>query len=126
LSAAGILLYFDSPNLALEAVLLFVTNLVAIILAASATFFALGMRPMLKDKNQVAGFGLGAIATFTAASFLAVELGSVTLQRFAEARQEQELSAAIVEWAGDNTVEIAQLDVSRTDDPKTVALWLII
>lgn len=25
-----------------------------------------------------------------------------------------------------NTVEIAQLDVSRTDDPKTVALWLII
>ena len=126
LCAGGILLYFGDFGRAYEAILLFTTNLAAIVLSASAVFIAMGMRPEFKERERLAGFGLGTILTIAGVVFLTIELGRVSLQRFDEAREEREIASTIAKWAQGNELEILRLDVSRNTDPKTVELWLVV
>jgi uncharacterized hydrophobic protein (TIGR00271 family) len=51
LASAGVLIYFGEYDLMWGAVLLFVTNASAIVLAASMLFLAMGVKPPIKDKQ---------------------------------------------------------------------------
>jgi hypothetical protein len=118
--------HFGEPALAWEAALLFVTNLVAIVLSACGVFFALGMRPATPDKAYLRRFGLGAMVTFVAIAFLALELSYVTLERFREARDEERVVAAINLWSRGHPIEITRIDVKKEVDKTLLDVVLLV
>ena len=120
LAAVGILLYFGDPANAWEAGLLYLTNLAAIVLSASAVFYVLGMRPAMRQRGHMTGFGLGAVATLVVVALLAIQLSTATLARFREARDEERVVVAIKEWSGKYPIEIRHLDVDFEEGGKTV------
>ena len=126
LSAAGMLLYFDRPAAAWEAMLLYLTNLSAIVLSACAVFWLLGVRTRYVEMRLVAAFGLQLALTLGAVAVIALHLAAVTLDRVEEASDEAEAANAVREWAGEHTVEVLRLDVHRRDVGKTLELWLMI
>ncbi len=125
LSAAGMLLYFGEPGYAWEATLLYLTNLAAIVLSASAVFYVLGMRPEMRSKGYSARVGLGVTVSFVVVAILTIELFYVTIQRFEEARAEERVATAVQNWIGDHAVEIVSVDVKELNGKEKVELQLI-
>ena len=125
LSAAGILLFFGESRHAWEATLLYLTNLAAIVLSACAVFLLLGMRPAVRDSRHVVRVSLGTAITFGILVVIAIQLTTVTLERFRQARDKEQVVAAVRAWAGENPVEIIRLDVFGKE-PKTLELWLMV
>jgi uncharacterized hydrophobic protein (TIGR00271 family) len=113
LSAAGLLLYFGEPALAWEAALLYLTNLAAIVLCASVVFFALGLRPAMREKGYGVRVGVGAFIMLLAVALISLDLGRQTLDRFQEARDEELVILAINQWIGSHPVEIQRVDVAE-------------
>jgi uncharacterized hydrophobic protein (TIGR00271 family) len=111
LAAAGMLLYFGRPDLAWEAALLFLTNLAAIVLTACVVFFALGLRPSRRASGTALRVTLGTAASFLVVLVIAGHLAERTLHHVREAREEQQITAVVREWAGDHSVEIRRVDV---------------
>ncbi len=111
LCAAGILLYFGELQLAWEATLLYITNLAAIVFAASAVFFFMGLRPAARHRALTAQVALGTAVATVAVVVLALQLGASTVRRFQEARDESRVVEAIREWAKDHPVEIVRAKV---------------
>ena len=125
LAAVGILLYFNDPTNAWEAALLFLTNLAAIVLSASAVFYFLGLRPAMRDKGYMTSFGFGVVATLVAVAILAIQLSTATLARFREAREEELIVVAIKEWSHEYPIEIRHLDVDYEGEKVVVDLGFI-
>ena len=125
LAAAGMLLYFAEPEGAWEATLLFLTNLAAIVLSACGVFYFLGIRPAMRDKGYVTGFGLGAVVTLVVVAVLAVELSAATAERFREARDQEQVVVAIKKWSRGYPIQISHLDVKRKGEKAFVDLSLI-
>jgi uncharacterized hydrophobic protein (TIGR00271 family) len=111
LAAGGILLYFEQPALAGEAVLLFLTNLAAIVLSACAVFFALGLRPTLSRRGTALGVWLAAAASFLVVVVIAGHLTDRTLLHLREAHEEQRIATVVKDWAGSHPVEIQKINV---------------
>ncbi len=126
LAASGILLYFEDIGGAWEAMLLYLTNLVAIVLAACCVFLALGMRPAMKERGYKKRFGIGAFITLLAMVLLCLQLGSVTIQRFQEGHDEERVAAAVRTWAGDQPVETIRVNVLKNTAVKTVEVWIVV
>lgn len=125
LSAAGVLLYFGQYADAYEAGLLFSTNLAAIILSACAVYiFAGGVSVLTKRSKRRTQFTMSFVATCLVLGFITAQLVRATFTRYAETRLEGELSLAIKEWAGSESVEVVRLDVNA--DKKRADLWLIV
>ena len=103
LATTGVLLHQDDPSLALNALLLFGTNLAAIVLAAALVFLASGFHP-----NPLAeGVGrrwerrLGlAAAMLAVVVVIAIPLGARTAALIREASLEADVSADVQSWAG--------------------------
>lgn len=125
LSAAGVLLYHRDHQSALEATLLFGTNLAAIILAACAVYLFYGRRTVLMKKGKRrTQFTLSFATTIIAIAAIAVQLTSATFQRYSETRSEAALRQAVKEWAAPVSVEMARIDVNRSR--KTADIWIIV
>lgn len=113
LSAAGVLLYFGSHAEAYEAVLLFSTNLAAIILSACAVYIVSGgMSVVLTKGKRRKQFTMSFVATVVVLALIAMQLVSATYDRYSETRAESKLSQAIQDWSGSESVEIVRLDVN--------------
>jgi uncharacterized hydrophobic protein (TIGR00271 family) len=121
LSAAGLLLYFGEPALAWEAMLLYLTNLAAIVLCASVVFVALGLRPKMPENGYSIRVGVGAIIIVAVVALITLHLGRQTIARFQEARDEELVIVAVEEWIGSHPVEIQRIDVAQD----TVELSLV-
>lgn len=125
LSAAGILLYFSEPARALEASLLFMTNLASIIAAAfavyvvSATGFKINRKP-----GRRAGFRASVAITLVALGLMGLHLVNETVNRFTESRNESRIARAVVDWAQSASVEIVRVDVKRR--LRRADLWVIV
>jgi uncharacterized hydrophobic protein (TIGR00271 family) len=126
LSAAGMLLYFGEPQHAWEATLLYLTNLSAIVLSACVVFLVLGMRPPMRETGLITKVSLGTTFTFAMVALITLHLGSVTLERFREVRDEENVAAVVSAWAGDNPVEILRVDVLERSNPRIVEIWLLL
>lgn len=126
LSSAGMLLYFGEPEGAWEALLLYLTNLAAIMLSACVVFWIMGLRPRQSNTGEVAVFGLQFFLTLCAVTLITLHLGAVTFERLREARVEARAYIAVRTWAGQNPVEIQRLNLLRGNDKPTLELWLII
>jgi uncharacterized hydrophobic protein (TIGR00271 family) len=126
LSAAGMLLYFERTAAAWEAMLLYLTNLSAIVLSACVVFWLLGVRTRYVEMRLIASFGLQLALTLGAVAIIALNLGAATLDRVEEASDEAAAANAIREWAGEHSVEILRLDVQRRTGGKTLEIWLMV
>lgn len=125
LSAAGILLYHDRWLDAYEAILLFTTNLCAIIMAASAVYLISGgYRNIVKKSRRAANFSYGFVATTVLMAIILVQLSSATIDRYRKSRNEAVLIQKITEWADPVSVEIVRANVRPRR--KLADIWLIV
>jgi uncharacterized hydrophobic protein (TIGR00271 family) len=113
LSAAGLLLYFHEPVLAWEAVLLFLTNLAAIVLCACMVFLVLGLRPKMREKGYAVRLGVSATVMFVVVGIITLSLSQQTAKRFQEAREEELVVIVATAWIGSHPIEIQRVDVDR-------------
>lgn len=111
LSAAGLLLYFGEAVLAWEAVLLYLTNLAAIVLSACVVFLGFGLRPVMREKGYAVRVGVGTMSMFIVVALIALDLGRHTVKRFEESRDEALVIVAANDWIGSQPVEIDRVDV---------------
>lgn len=125
LSAAGVLLYFGDYIDAYEAVLLFCTNLAAIVLSACGVYIVSGGKKILlaKGKRRIQ-FTMSFVATVAICGVIMVQLLSATYNRYTETRAETQLARAIQDWSGEVSVEIVRIDVNSTR--KRADLWVIV
>lgn len=125
LSAAGVLLYFSSYADAYEAVLLFSTNLAAIVLSACAVYILSGARgALLRKSKRRAHFTINLVATLVVLGFIVIQLVASTYSRYTETRVETLLTQTITEWAGSVSVEIIRIDVNSMR--KRADIWVIV
>lgn len=125
LAASGVLLYFGEPQGAIEAALLFVTNLAAIILSASAVYvISSGTHIMRRRLSQIRHISVSLAVVIAVFGLVTFHLGKATLDRYNEGRMEERLAKAIVDWADPVSIEILRLEVK----PRlhTADLWLVI
>jgi uncharacterized hydrophobic protein (TIGR00271 family) len=103
LGAVGITLGTGEPDLAFEALLLFTTNVVAIVLAASLVFLVGGFVPhshLTRSRRRILGY-LGLVAVMVA--LVAAPL-RVTVDRLvSEAQLNAAIDQDIVDWLGPDT-----------------------
>jgi hypothetical protein len=67
----------------------------------------------MRDTGVIARVSLGTTITFGMVGVITLHLGSVTLERFREARDEKNVVAAVSAWAGDNPIEILRVEFWR-------------
>ncbi len=125
LAAAGILLYFGEAANAYEAVLLFVTNLAAIVLSASVVYVVSTPRPVLKRRGKRFYSLSGSLAVMVLVLvFVVYQSGKATMERYREGRLEEELADAAIDWAEPVSIEILRLEVRPR--LQTADLWLTV
>ena len=113
LASAGILLTTGEYELATRAIVLFLTNLVAMILAGALTFMVVGVSPPISRK-QSAAFVRGQIWLF----FLLTVAVSVPLWFYSEkilfnAQYRAAKSEVLQSWLSENRLELVDVDISR-------------
>ncbi|MEX0283612.1 MAG: DUF389 domain-containing protein [Paracoccaceae bacterium] len=125
LAAAGILLYFGEPANAYEALLLFVTNLAAIVLSA-AVVYIIYSSPATRQRlrTRFKSFSASLSAMLLIFCVVVYQLGKATIERYHEGHLEEKLAAAIVEWAHPVSVELIRLEVKP--ERKLADIWLIV
>jgi uncharacterized hydrophobic protein (TIGR00271 family) len=123
LSVVGITLEANQNDLALNALLLFTTNLVAIVLAASLVLIITGFTPTsLRERNRTQirrGFIVSAIAVV----IIAIPLGYHSQRIVSDARERHEVEQAVKNWIG---TDYRSFDVLSVDiDGHTVWVDII-
>ncbi len=113
LASAGILLTTGEYELATRAIVLFLTNLVAMVLAGALTFMAVGVSPPIARK-KTAAFVRGQIWLF----FLLTVAVSVPLWFYSEkilfnAQYRAAKSDVLQSWLTENRMELVDVDISR-------------
>jgi hypothetical protein len=78
----------------------------------------------MRSQGYTARVGLGTTAAFVAVAILAIELGYVTLNRFQEARDEEQVAEIVQEWIGDHPIEVVKVDVITEASKRIVELQL--
>ena len=126
LSVAGILFARGEGSLARGAVLLFVTNLAAIVLSASLVFLATGFIPRARmiRKNRRIRFGFTVAVLAVVA--VAVPLTRHTVVEARDGQRRDQLTRGIEEWIGDRDLEIGELEIDeRGEDGWRVTVQLL-
>jgi uncharacterized hydrophobic protein (TIGR00271 family) len=122
LATVGITIGVDRDDLAQGALLLFVTNLVCIVLAAGLVFLSAGFVPsmnrVLTRRGRLWSFAITVVALF----FVAVPLTVHTANNVQEANARQDVTDAVEVWAPTATVEDVDLDVDATPDAVRVEI----
>ncbi|WP_170788167.1 DUF389 domain-containing protein [Ruegeria lacuscaerulensis] len=125
LSASGVLMYFEEAAEAYEAGLLFATNLGAIILSACAVYIVYAARSVVFSKGRrKLNFTASVVVTLAFLTFVVIQLGKSTYNRYLETRTEAQLAQTIRDWADPVSVEIVRVDVNA--QRKQADIWLIV
>ena len=115
LVSAGILFGIDEPDLAYQALLLYLTNVVSIILAASLVLLVAGFVPrrLLKERGRGALAGISVVVLIVATTVFPLSRGLQTT--IARTRDQVNVSTAVDEWLGHRS-EWAVLDIGVNGD----------
>lgn len=125
LSAAGVLIFFGQYLGAEEAVLLFVTNLCAIILSACAVYVASGTHSVIVRKGRRrTHFIFGISTVFLSLVLVLVPLTTATFYRYSGARAEAEMTVRIKEWADPLSVELLRVAVNTRRN--LAEIWAVV
>lgn len=125
LSASGILAYFGHFQESYEATLLFLTNLGAIVLSASAVYLITAARSALRPGRQrLTRFSAGLVINLVVLAVVVVQLGNATYQRYEAVRAETRIAARIHDWAAPTSIEILRVQVRPSR--MHADIWVII
>ncbi len=125
LSAAGVLIYFGQSIGAEESILLFCTNLSAIILSACAVYVLSGTgTTIIRKSKRRKNFALSIATVFLVLFVILVPLTSATYYRYSGARAEMEMAIKIKEWAIPYSVEILRVSVNTRRN--LAEIWTIV
>ncbi len=119
LATVGICAAVGLPSDARNAMLLYLTNLAAIVFAASIMLLLAGFRP---DDHPRRGLGRRLAVTLLAVVAVAVPLTLHTRETLRDAALERAVTESVVEW--DEQAEVRQLD-SNVDDELAVVELLV-
>jgi uncharacterized hydrophobic protein (TIGR00271 family) len=111
LCASGILAYLQEYPLAMEAFILYATNLTAIILAAGGVLLAMGFRPKMRDWRLHLRVGSGLAIAFFLVVTVATPLAYRTIADIGDLRDRSITMAVLDEWVGTDPIEILDVDV---------------
>jgi uncharacterized hydrophobic protein (TIGR00271 family) len=122
LASAGILATTGEYDLTVRAVVLFVTNLVAMILSGALAFFAVGVSPTAARK-QTASFFKSQISLFVVLTIaVSIPLWYYSDMILFNARYRAAKSEILQNWLKDNQLELT--DVEILDEVRTLELTL--
>lgn len=122
LASAGILLTSESYELAIRAIVLFLTNLVAMILAGALTFMALGVSPP-RARKQTAVFVKTQIGLFVLLTFaISVPLWFYSEKVLFNAHYRAAKSEVLQTWLRKNKLELVDVDIFK--ETQTLVLSL--
>lgn len=107
--SAGILVYVEQYSLALQAFLLYLTNLAAIVLAAGVVFVVMGFTPRVAVKRFTLRVAAGGALAVIFVSLIAIPLLFHTVTRFADIRERHQAILAVKDWIGTNDIELVDL-----------------
>lgn len=119
LATVGICLAVGLPGDARNALLLFLTNLAAIVFAASVLLLLAGFRP---DDHPRRGLGRRLAVTVAAVVAVAVPLTLHTRETLRDAALERAVTQSVGEW--DDQADVRQLDSDVDDDLAVVELLI--
>lgn len=112
LAVVGLTLENGDPGLSTGALLLFGTNLVAIIFAASLVLLITGFAPQAVLDRNWARVRRGVIMSVVALVIIAIPLGLHTREVIEEARDQHAIEAAIDEWLdGSHEFDVGEVEV---------------
>ncbi|CAN5535183.1 DUF389 domain-containing protein [soil metagenome] len=130
LSVVGITLENGDPDLALGALLLFGTNLFAIILAASLVLLGTGFTPRVLAEQKRSIIRRGVIVSTLAVIVVSIPLGIHSERVISDARDRHAVEQAVDSWLGDDrdfdvtSVEIngndVRIDIVGPEEPSNV------
>jgi len=122
LASAGILFTTGELELATRAIVLFLTNLVAMILAGALTFMAVGVSPP-RARKQTAAFVRGQISLFIALTIaISVPLWFYSEKVLFNAHYQAAKSEILQSWLRDNKLELIDVDIFRETQTLTLSL----
>jgi uncharacterized hydrophobic protein (TIGR00271 family) len=115
LAVVGIMLQAGLFEEALGALLLFATNLLAILLVGSVVFLLTGVVPVriLAARREWVRSVTTLVAILTV--LVVAVLGTASDQLLAQAFDQREVERAVATWIGDRSLEIRQLDVGSAE-----------
>jgi uncharacterized hydrophobic protein (TIGR00271 family) len=119
LATIGICLQLGEEHLANGALLLFATNLAAIILSGAVMIFGAGFRPQQSARTGATAW-IGFVAAVALVALVAVPLVIHTRDAIADSDANQTVDDAITEW--DPLVRVVSLDVDDADSTVNVEL----
>ena len=122
LAAIGITIGADRGDLVDGAVLLFMTNLVCITLAASIVFLAAGFVPRFRRVLSRRGRRWSFVITLVAVGLVAWPITVHTRDRLRESRIEGSIAGLVEEWDPSATVDSVSVDVSESPTLVKVAI----
>jgi uncharacterized hydrophobic protein (TIGR00271 family) len=111
LCTGGLLTYFQEYELAANAILLFLTNLLAIIFSGCVVFIILGLRVSVRDWQRRLHTGLGLVFTIACLAVVAGPLTAHTAHRFREIRDRVVAVEVIQDWFGDQPIVVERVVV---------------
>lgn len=121
LATVGICAGVGERDLAFGALLLFITNLLAIVLAAGLTFWIAGFGAYRSARVKAEGMLAGAVLV-TLLVVIAIPLAFNAVETYGQSEQNRVAAHAIEEW--DPTLTIDRLVVNPTRDPMRVTVEL--
>lgn len=122
LAACGVLLEHGDNNLAIKAFILFFTNFLAMILAASLTFVVTGVRSVNKRKN-IQRFIVSFILLFTVLiGATSVPLFYYSNEQWFDVHYRAAKSEVFQAWLKENNLEVVSLDVDEKNQEFTAVL----
>ena len=122
LASAGVLLTVGEFELALRAIVLFLTNLVAMILAGALTFMAVGVSPPAARK-QTAMFIKAQIGLFVVLTVaISVPLWFYSEKVLFNAHYQAAKSEVLQNWLRENKLELVDVDIFRETRTLTFSL----
>ena len=116
LASVGILLQLGEGDLAQGALLLYVTNLAAIVLAGGLALLISGFAPSLASAQQRARVRRGLLIAAAAVLVVAIPLGVYTARVVADQQLAQRVSEAVPVWDPSTTVVSLTVDTSGSID----------
>jgi uncharacterized hydrophobic protein (TIGR00271 family) len=115
LAAVGVLLELGRGHLATGALLLYATNLFAIVLSAAVVFLLTGFVPMGLARRHGRRITLGVLTTLVAVGAVAYPLQRESRAVLSKARGEQAVGEAVAEWLDGMNLQVTgeTVDVTR-------------
>ena len=125
LAALGIALEHGTGAMASGALLLFLTNLAAIVFTAAVVFLVMGFHATFRPARLTRRIRTGLLMALVAVIAVAYPLGRQSSDALAEARDAEAVARAVNDWLGDRNLAVEQTDVQRRSPRTEVVVDLI-